>query len=163
MHTKYVSQLHNNIECLYTISCHFNFPIWCTYACMHVHTHACNFSLKHWVAGHLYIDWIHGVRSCNRYYLHFLMQACWGPNLSEAHPKSLYPHCSGVPSCKIGTWLRLGWQKGQNISPINNAQIWWGPGWTSGANTTPEALLMFLWVPSPLQEKCQHALAQASA
>ena len=27
--------------------------------------------------------------------------------------KSLYPHCSSVPSCKIGTWLWLGWQKGQ--------------------------------------------------
>ena len=25
--------------------------------------------------------------------------------------KSLYPHCSSIPSCKIGTWLWLGWQK----------------------------------------------------
>ena len=36
--------------------------------------------------------------------------------------KSLYPHCSSVPSCKIGTWLRLGWQKkGKNISPVDSA------------------------------------------
>ena len=27
--------------------------------------------------------------------------------------KSLYPHCSSVPSGEIGTCLRLGWQKGQ--------------------------------------------------
>ena len=31
--------------------------------------------------------------------------------------KSLYPHCSSVPSCKIGTWLWLEWQqKGKNNS-----------------------------------------------
>ena len=24
--------------------------------------------------------------------------------------KSLFPHCSSIPSCKIGDWLQLGWR-----------------------------------------------------
>ena len=39
--------------------------------------------------------------------------------------KSLHPHCSSVPSCKIGTWPRL--------VPLTVPRTWWGPGWTSGA------------------------------
>ena len=53
--------------------------------------------------------------------------------------KSLYPHCSSVPSGKIGTWD----SKRANTSvPMRVPKICCGPVWTLGANTTPEALLM---------------------
>jgi hypothetical protein len=37
----------------------------------------------------------------------------WAFQSSVTLSKSLYPHCSSVTSGIIGTWLQLGWQKGQ--------------------------------------------------
>ena len=34
------------------------------------------------------------------------------------------PHCSSVPSCKIGTWLWLWWQKGQYHQVPSGVQVW---------------------------------------
>ena len=57
--------------------------------------------------------------------------------------KSLYPHCSSVPSCKIGTWPRLGWQKkGQNHQSHWQCQ-------------EPGEVQVGLWVPTPHQWCCQ--------
>ena len=36
--------------------------------------------------------------------------------VTQVSTESLYPHCSSVPSCKIGTWLQLGWQKRAKLS-----------------------------------------------
>ena len=54
-----------------------------------------------------------------------------------------YPHCSSIPtcSCKIGTWLWLGWQKGPNtLVPLTVLK--------------PGGVQVELQVPTPNQRHC---------
>ena len=99
-----------------------------------------------------------------------VMVRSWTPNshlglavvtLSE----SLYPQCSSVPSCKIGTWLWKGVAKRAKTSVSLIVPIsWWGPGWTSGANTnTSGTVSAFLRVPSPVPGIVPNALAHSAS
>ena len=65
--------------------------------------------------------------------------------------KSLYPHCSSVPSCEIGTCPRLRWQKkGKTISPIDSAKNLVRSSLDFGCqHHTSGAVNEFLRVPSP--------------